>query len=306
MTSAGPRPDGAGPIRSIAALFKLLRPHQWVKNVFVAAPLVFARHLADWDYVVRTGLAMLAFCALSGAVYAFNDVRDAEADRAHPTKRNRPIAAGKISERAGLVTAVVLAAAALAGCALLHWKVAAFAGAYLLQNILYSIKLKQVAFLDVGLITTGFLLRVLAGAAAIGVPASGWVLLCTALLAMLLGFGKRAHELAWAERSGQAATTRAALAGYRLGILRAALLVLAVATCATYAAYTLAPHTRASFQTDYLVISSPFVALGIARYLTLALWRPKDESPTEAMLRDPLFLIVLAATVGTILYLIYV
>ena len=291
---------------SFAALLKLVRPHQWVKNVFVAAPLVFARHLADWEYVVRTGLAMLAFCALSGAVYAFNDVRDAEADRAHPTKRNRPIAAGKISERTGLVIAVVLAAAALVGCALLHWKVAAFAAAYLIQNILYSIKLKQVAFLDVGLIASGFLLRVLAGAAAIGVRTSGWVLLCTALLAMLLGFGKRAHELAWAERSGQAATTRAALAGYRLSILRPALLVLAVATVVTYAAYTLAPHTRAAFQTDYLVISSPFVALGIARYLTLALWRPKDESPTEAMLRDPLFLIVLAATVGTILYLIYV
>jgi decaprenyl-phosphate phosphoribosyltransferase len=306
VTSAGPRPDGLGPIRSTAALLKLLRPHQWVKNLFVAAPLVFARHLADWEYVVRAGLATLAFCALSGAVYAFNDVRDAEADRAHPTKRNRPIAAGKISERAGLVTAIVLASAALAGCALLDWKVAAFAGAYLVQNILYSIKLKQVAFLDVGLITTGFLLRVLAGAAAIGVPASGWLLLCTALLAMLLGFGKRAHELAWAERTGKAGTTRAALAGYRLGILRAALLVLAVATCAAYAAYTLDPHTRAFFKTDYLVISSPFVALGIVRYLTLALWRPKDESPTEAMLRDPLFLIVLAATVGTILYLIYV
>lgn len=288
------------------ALLKLLRPHQWVKNLFVAAPLVFARHLADWEFVVRAGLATLAFCALSGAVYAFNDVRDAEADRAHPTKRNRPIAAGKVSERAGLVTAIVLATGALAGCALLHWKVAAFAGAYLLQNILYSIKLKEVAFLDVGLITSGFLLRVLAGAAAIGVPASGWLLLCTALLAMLLGFGKRAHELAWAERSGQATTTRAALAGYRLGILRTALLVLAVATCGAYAAYTLDPHTRLFFQTDYLVISSPFVALGIARYLTLALWRPKDESPTEAMLRDPLFLIVLAATVGTILYLIYV
>ena len=288
-----------------AALLRLLRPHQWVKNLFVAAPLVFARHLADWEFVVRAGLATLAFCALSGAVYAFNDMHDAEADRQHPTKRHRPIAAGKISERTALVTAIVLAVAALAGCALLHWKVAAFAAAYLAQNIAYSLKLKQVAFLDVGLITAGFLLRVLAGAAAIGVPASGWLLSCTALLATLLGLGKRAHELAWASRSGQATATRAALAGYRLNVVRNAVLVLAAATCGTYVAYTLDPHTRREFETDYLVVSAPFVAIGIARYLMLALWRPKDESPTEAMLRDPLFLVVLAATVGTILYVIY-
>ncbi|MEJ7598142.1 MAG: UbiA prenyltransferase family protein [Kofleriaceae bacterium] len=287
------------------ALLKLLRPHQWVKNLFVAAPLVFARHLVDWELALRSGLAVLAFCALSGAVYAFNDMRDAEADRVHPTKRHRPIAAGKISERTALITSILLAVGALAGSALLHWKVAAFAGAYLLQNILYSIKLKQIAFLDVALIASGFILRVLAGAAAIGVAASGWLLLCTALLALMLGLGKRAHELAWAERSGQAATTRAALAGYRLGVVRRTLLVLAVATVAAFVAYTLDAHTRRFFETDYLVVSAPFVAIGVARYLTLALWRPKDESPTEAMLRDPLFLIVLAAAGVTILYLIY-
>lgn len=287
------------------ALLKTLRPHQWVKNLFVAAPLIFARHALDTPYVVRTALAVLAFCALSGAVYAFNDVRDAEADRAHPTKRHRPIASGKLSERAALISAGVLALGALAGCLVLDWRLAAFAAAYLVQNVLYSIKLKQVAFLDVALIASGFILRVLAGAAAIDVPASGWLLACTALLATFLGLGKRAHELAWAERSGQTTETRAALAGYRIGVVRLALYVLAVATCAAYLAYTVDDHTRRSFGTDDLAYSTPFVALGIVRYLYLALWRPTDDSPTEAMLKDPWFLVDVALAGVTILWIIY-
>lgn len=287
------------------ALIRTLRPHQWVKNLFVAAPLVFSRHLLDPAYVVHTALAVLAFCALSGAVYAFNDVRDVEADRVHPTKRHRPIAAGRLSERAAMIWAGVLAAAGIATCAALDWRCGVFAAAYLVQNVLYSVKLKQVAFVDVGLIASGFLLRVLAGTTAIDVPASPWLLGCTVLLALFLGFGKRAHELAWAERTGRAAATRAALAGYRLGVLRVAMLVLAALTCAAYVAYTLDERTLRFFGTERLVYSSPFVGLGIVRFLILALWRPTDDSPTEAMLKDPWFLTILAGAAAAVLYAIY-
>lgn len=287
------------------ALLKTLRPHQWVKNLFVAAALVFSRHLTDVEYVVRTGLAVLAFCMLSGAVYAFNDVRDVETDRAHPSKRHRPIASGALSERAAMTSALLLAVIALAGSYALSWKTGVFATAYLAQNVAYSVKLKQIAFVDVGIIAAGFLLRVLAGAAAIDVPASGWLLLCTALLATFLGLGKRAHELAWAERTGQTVETRAALAGYNIPVVRAAMLVLAVATCAAYLAYTVDPHTVAFFGTENLPYSSPFVALGILRFLSLALWYPKDDSPTEAMLKDPWFLLDLLGATATVLYIIY-
>jgi decaprenyl-phosphate phosphoribosyltransferase len=286
-------------------LLATLRPHQWVKNVFVAAPLVFSRHLDEPAYVVRTLLAVLAFCALSGAVYAFNDVRDVEADRAHPTKRTRPIAAGKLGERTALIAAGVLAAAALACCFALDWRCGGLAAAYLGQNVAYSVKLKQVAFLDVALIASGFLLRVQAGVYAIDVPGSGWLLACTGLLALFLGFGKRAHELAWAAQSGQTATTRAALAGYRLDVLRVAMIALGAATCAAYVAYTVADHTVRFFGTDRLIYSSPFVAIAIVRFLWLALWRPREDSPTEAMLRDPLFLVDLAAAAAVIVYAIY-
>lgn len=292
-------------MHAVAALIRTLRPQQWVKNVFVFAPLVFSRHLTDPAYVARSAIAVLAFCLLSGAVYAFNDVRDVVADRAHPKKRLRPIAAGQLSERAALTWAAGLAALALGACLVLSWQLAAFAAAYLIQNIAYSLKLKQIAFVDVGVIASGFLLRVLAGAAAIAVPASGWLLLCTALLATFLGLGKRAHELAWAARTGQTTETRAALAGYRIPVVRLAMLVLAVCTCAAYVAYTVDQRTVAFFGTERLVYSAPFVALGIVRFLFLALWWPKDESPTEAMLKDPWFLLDLALATGTILYVIY-
>jgi 4-hydroxybenzoate polyprenyltransferase len=255
--------------------------------------------------VIRAGLAVLAFCLLSGAVYTFNDVRDVEGDRAHPTKRNRPIAAGVLSERGALIGAGVLAVIALTTAFLLSPMTGVFASVYLIQNVAYSIRLKHIAFVDVGIIATGFLLRVLAGAAAIAVPASNWLLLCTALLATFLGLGKRAHELAWAERSGTTVETRAALAGYSIPVVRLAMFVLGGATIAAYLAYTLSPHTVAFFETPNLPYSSPFVALGILRFMQLALYYPKDDPPTEAMLKDPWFLLDLAAAVSTVLYIIY-
>ncbi len=284
---------------------RTLRPHQWVKNLFVAAALVFSRHLTDTELLWRTGLAVLAFCLLSGAVYCFNDVRDVEGDRAHPTKKNRPIASGALSERAAMIGSVVLALLGLGIAFALSPRTALYAGIYLVQNVAYSIRLKHIAFVDVAIIATGFLLRVLAGAAAIDVPASKWLLLCTALLATFLGLGKRAHELAWAARSGTTGETRAALAGYSIPVVRVAMFVLGAATIAAYLAYTLSPHTVEFFKTANLPYSSPFVALGIFRFMQLALYYPKDDPPTEAMLKDPWFLAVLVAASATVLYIIY-
>lgn len=293
------------PVRATLGLVKTLRPHQWVKNLFVLAALVFGRHLTDVPFVVRGLIAFGAFCALSGAVYIFNDVRDVDADREHPTKRHRPIAAGDLSPRTALIWAGVFATGALVTAGLLGPYVLLFAGLYLAQNVAYSLKLKQVAFIDVGLIASGFLLRVLAGGAAIAVPVSGWLLACTVLIALFLGFGKRAHELAWAEHSGKSTATRAALAGYRLPHLKLAIYALGAVTCVAYGVYTLEPHTIEYFGTRHLVWSTPFVVLGILRFMSLALWKPKDESPTEAMLRDPLFLSIIAGAAATILIAIY-
>lgn len=291
---------------SARAVIRTLRPHQWVKNLFVAAPLVFAKHLVDGGYLWRTGLAVAAFCALSGAVYALNDVLDAEADRAHPTKRHRPIAAGELSERSAVVLAILLAVAGLGACFALSWQTAAWAGAYLVMNLAYSLKLKHVAFIDVVLIASGFMTRVAAGGAAIAIAPSRWLLVCTGLLATFLALGKRAHELALATRDGRdAASTRAALAGYRVGWVRLAMLVLGLATAAAYVLYTVDAHTVEFFGTNELAWSAPFCVVGLARFAWLALKSPRPESPTDAMLRDGIFLSNLVAWGVVILVIVY-
>lgn len=288
------------------AIWGTLRPHQWVKNLFVVAPLVFSKHLFDPAYALHTALATASFCALSGAVYAFNDLRDAEQDRAHPIKRHRPIAAGTLSERTAILVTVTLAASALTASALLSWRLAGIAGCYLTVNLAYTLALKRVAYLDVMLIATGFLLRVLGGAFAIDVPVSPWLIGCTVLLSSMLGFGKRAHEVMRATSAGRdPTTTRASLRGYDPLVLQWVMGLLAMATSACYALYTQDGRTVAFFHTRALIWTLPFCVIGIGRFLQLALWRPRPQSPTEAMLRDWPFLINLGLWGLTVLLIIY-
>jgi 4-hydroxybenzoate polyprenyltransferase len=291
---------------SARAILVTLRPHQWVKNLFVVAPLVFSKHLFDAPFALRTLGATLAFCALSGAVYVFNDLRDIEVDRIHPTKRRRPLPAGELAENTAIALSVVLAVGALAGCLALSWKLALAALAYASINLSYSLGLKRVAYLDVALIALGFLLRVLAGALVIDVPVSAWLVACTGLLAALLGFGKRAHEVNLALRHDRdPRETRASLGGYSPLLLKWILCALALATCAAYALYTQDPRTVAFFHTRQLIWTLPFCVLGIGRFLQLALWRPRAHSPTDAMLRDWPFLINMSVWGVAVLLIIY-
>lgn len=287
----------------LVAALTTMRPRQWVKNLFVLAPLVFSKHLFDLELAGRAALAVLAFCALSGAVYAFNDVRDADDDRRHPVKRHRPVAAGKLGETAALILAAVLALGALAVAFVLGKNVFFAAAGYLAINLTYSLYLKRIAFLDVSLIAAGFIVRVLAGAFAIWVEASPWLLACTALLSAMMGFGKRAHELL--QVGNDAKTTRAALAGYRPEALRWALFALALATTAAYALYTQDERTVAFFGTRQLIFTLPFCVLGIARFLQLAIFRPRLSSPTDAILRDGPFLANIAVWATAVLAIIY-
>jgi decaprenyl-phosphate phosphoribosyltransferase len=285
-------------------LVQTLRPHQWVKNLFVAAPLVFAKQLTDTSMVLRAAAAVAAFCLLSGAVYALNDVLDVEKDRAHPTKRNRPVASGAISSRFALSAAAVLATLALGGAAALGWQFAAVAAGYLVINLLYSLQTKHWAYLDVVSVSVGFLLRVLGGAYALPVPASPWLLVCTLLLAAFLGFGKRAHELAQAQGDGEVGKTRRVLQHYRLEHIRTAMMALGVGTTAAYVFYTQAPHTVTFFGTRNMIFTAPFCALGMFRFLLLAN-RRTGESPTEEMLRDGLFMLNLVLWGAAVLAIIY-
>jgi 4-hydroxybenzoate polyprenyltransferase len=278
-------------VSTLRALIRTIRPKQWVKNLFVAAPLVFAKRLTDPVDAGRGALAVAAFCAISGAIYVLNDVVDAEKDRAHPTKRHRPIAAGVLSRDTALAAAALLAVSGLAAALWLAPRFGAVAAGYLVLNLAYSFKLKQIAFVDVAVIAAGFLLRVLGGAWAIPVPPSFWLLACSGLLAAYLGFGKRAHELALAQRGGDehVGKTRAVLAQYDARVLRALLLGLAAVTSAAYVMYTQAAHTVAFFGTRHLIWTAPFCLFGIFRFYWLT-GHPHGDSPTDAMLHDVPFM----------------
>lgn len=304
--TAAPRDASSPGISPGRAVLRTLRPKQWVKNLFVLAALVFSKHLLDPAFAIRAGIAFAVFCALSGAVYAFNDLRDVDADRKHPVKRDRPIAAGHLSERSALTLSLTLAISALAAAILLSPMLALVAAAYLVNNLAYTLYLKRIAYLDVFMIAFGFLMRVLAGGFAIGVPVSMWLLACTALLACFLGFGKRAHELSQAQQhETDPRETRVALGGYNLNALRFTLVLLAIGTCAAYALYTRDATTVTFFDTDQLLWTLPFCIFGIARFLYIALWTQLEESPTDAILRDWPFLLNICAWAGSVFSIIY-
>jgi decaprenyl-phosphate phosphoribosyltransferase len=299
-----PPPRSDGPLLwRIGGAVKTVRPHQWVKNVFVLAPIVFAKEIFDPLLLSRAGLAFLVFCLLAGAVYTINDIVDAEADRQHPVKRYRPIASGRVPVAGARALAVLLVVTSLALAATSTLPFLLAAAAYFGLNIAYSLKLKQVPYVDVGCIATGFVLRVVGGGFATLISVSSYLIVCTALLALFLGFGKRRHELA--AGIDKASKQRASLERYTRKGLDLALAVTAIATIVTYVAYTLDPHTQEFFQTEWLWPSAVLVVLGVWRFLHLVRSRPKAESPTQEMLKDGPFVGIVLGWVMLVMWVVY-
>jgi decaprenyl-phosphate phosphoribosyltransferase len=285
----------------LSGLLRTMRPHQWVKNFFVLVPLVFAQELFNLHASLRALGGFAIFCLVAGAVYILNDLVDVEADRAHPTKKNRPIASGKVTEGAARTALGVLILVALVGMYFLGWPFLGATTAYLALNLAYSFALKNIAYVDVLCIAAGFELRVIAGAFAAEVPASWYVLVVTFLFATFLGLGKRLHEIG---HSGEGAT-RAALKKYDPRTVTALMAVTGVLTLGTYVAYTLDPHTHEMFGTRYLWVSTVFALYGFFRFVQLVRRKDDAESPTDAMLGDMLFLANLVLWAICIVVLIY-
>jgi 4-hydroxybenzoate polyprenyltransferase len=299
---ASPVPAGAPPSFARSLLVSL-RPEQWTKNLVVFAALLFGQQLLDARAVGLATAAFLVFCALSGAVYLVNDVVDREADRRHPIKARRPIASGAMSPRQGLLSALVLGAAGLAAGA---WVGAGFFGAaaaYLTLLLLYSGPLKRMVILDVLAIAIGFVLRAVAGALAIDVPISHWLLVCTILLALFLALAKRRQELVML--ADGATHHRRILGEYSSYLLDQMIAIVAAATIMGYALYTVSPETVAKFGTDHLLLTLPFPIYGLFRYLYLVHRKQGGGSPAEMLLKDrPLLTCVLlwALAVAVIIY----
>ena len=308
-TSASDAPELPAPAElrpsRLPAWFRVLRPRQWTKNLAVFAPLLFAKAVFVPGLAVRELLAFVAFCFLSSGTYVFNDWMDREEDRRHPQKALRPIAAREIRARTVLLIIVLCWAAGLDLGAMLGWRFAALGAGYLFLQIAYSLVLKHHVILDVLVIAAGFVLRVLAGAVAISVPVSGWLVLCALLLALFLGLAKRRQELVSLE--AEAPQHRPALGEYSLPLLDQMLATVAGMCILAYGLYTVAPDTVAKVGSDRLKWTLPFVLYGILRYLFLVHRRDVTGSPEKVLFSDVptiVNLLLYAAAVFAVLYLV--
>ncbi|MDI3328730.1 MAG: decaprenyl-phosphate phosphoribosyltransferase [Alicyclobacillaceae bacterium] len=265
-------------------LIALMRPRQWVKNVFVLAPVFFSGRMGNPASMLRAVEAALAFCLMSGAVYSFNDLVDRERDRLHPRKRHRPLAAGRIRPAWAVSFSLVLAALSASAALAASREAAAVLALYGAMNMLYSFGLKQYVLIDVFLIAFGFVLRVVAGAVAIPVPPSPWLLLTTFLLAMFLGFCKRRAELAALEDRAQ--EHRRNLEAYSRDLLDQFISISAAATVMTYSMYTFSRP-----EGPLAMITVPFVVYSLFRYLYRVRRDGEGESPEKILFQDKPFLI---------------
>jgi 4-hydroxybenzoate polyprenyltransferase len=283
---------------------QMLRPIQWSKNVFVFAPLVFSRHLFDAAYVERAIAAFAVFSLVSSVVYIVNDIADRAADRMHPLKRLRPIASGTVSVGQAIAVGAVLLAVAGLGAHWLGMKTLFITSLYLLLNLGYSFGLKQVILVDVFIVASGFMLRVLAGVFAIGVQVSPWLVLCTLFVSVFLAVSKRRAEILL-NIEQETDHARPVLRHYDLQFIEQMMTVTAAGMAISYALYTVAERTVEVFGTENLIFTTVFVLFGIFRYLYLMRSRKTDDNPTHLLLSDLPTLLNIAAWFMACVAIIY-
>ncbi len=282
---------------------RLGRPRQWSKNVLVLLPVIFAQKADDvraWLYALG---ATAAFCLASAAVYAFNDIRDRHADRLHPRKKDRPIAAGTVSVREGAAFSAVTALAALGLAATLHPLAGGLIASYLALQLVYTLSLKRRMIADVICIALGFVLRAAGGAVVIDAPPSPWLIVCTFTLCLFLGFCKRRAELATMGDRPETMAYRRTLGGYDPELLTHLITLSAGIAIVSFLLYAVSDETVARFRTDYLVYTLPLVVYAICRFAMLSMWGRYDD-PAELILRDRPFQAAAAAWLAAVLAII--
>lgn len=247
-----------------SAVIGLLRPGQWVKNIFVCAGVLFAGQWHDPRVLLTLALTFAAFSLMGSSVYVLNDYLDRQFDRSHPVKRNRPLASGVVTATQAFAAAAACLGLAALAAGLADLRVLGIVVLYLSINVAYSLYLKHQPVIDVFCIASGFMLRILGGTWGIHIAPSGWLILTGIFMALFLGFGKRRAE--WSEAAG---TQRRVLAAYSPALLDTFLSIAATGTALSYALYTLDPQTIALHHTDRLIVTLPFVLFGLFRYLYL-------------------------------------
>lgn len=290
-------------------LLKLIRPHQWLKNVFVMIPMFFGGSLLDPSDIRASVVTFFAFSFIASSVYCFNDVIDVEADRRHPVKCKRPIASGAISVRSAWALMALMFLLSVGTVCLLDTyshviNVGLVILIYYILNILYCSKLKQYAIVDVCIIAFGFVLRVLAGGFATDISLSKWLVLMTFLLTLFLSFAKRRDDVLRMNETGE--PPRKNTIRYNLTFINQAITITASVTLVCYIMYTVSPEVVNRFHSDLLYLTSVFVLLGLLRYIQITVVDKRSGDPTKMMLRDRFTQCVVLLWALTFLVLIYV
>ena len=280
-------------------MIKLMRPKQWIKNLFVFAALIFSMKFLSTFHMGQAILCFVLFCMISSSIYILNDIVDVEKDRLHPKKKNRPLAKGTVSIKAAVGVSIILMISSVLAGFLFNPLVGTVITLYLINNLIYSFKIKHIVIMDIISIAIGFILRVVAGAFAIDVGISAWILVCTFFISLFLGIGKRRGEILALEHNAH--DHRANLKDYTEEFVNQITSIVVACTIMSYSLYTFT-----AYEHMYMMLTIPFVVYGIFRYLNLIYTQDEGGSPTELVLTDKLIIIdvVLWGIVSsTILYL---
>jgi decaprenyl-phosphate phosphoribosyltransferase len=285
------------------AHLRLLRPRDWVKNLVILLPLFFAGRMGELVPLTAGLAAVAVFCLVSSAVYIINDLRDIEMDRLHPVKRFRPLASGAVSRASALAVMAALLLGGLAAGAIVTPSILPTVVLYFLLNLAYSLKLKFIPIIDICIIASGYVIRIVAGGAATQTPLSMWIIVMTFLLAMFIGLAKRRDDVVICKEMG--VEVRRVVEAYNLKFIDAALSIMAAVTIFAYIMYTVSPAVVARFSTDKLYLTTAFVVIGILRYLQMIFVEKKGGAPTEILFTDRLIQFTIGAWLVTFALLIY-
>ena len=287
----------------LPGLWHLIRPKQWAKNIFVLFGLLFSQVRPEATLVLEVCLAAVVFSLCASGIYVLNDLADRKNDRQHPKKRFRPLAAGTVSVRAAALLVVILWVVSFMLAAFISSTMVILLAVYVALNVAYSFGFKHVAYIDVAILASGYILRVLSGTSAVGFPPSGWLLGSTIALALFLGFTKRRVELGKFMSDG--ANYRRVLESYSLATLNRAVWLSALSVMLSYILFTISPDVRQINGWLDLLLTTPFVVLGVGRYLYLQRGNEKGDDPTGDILRDPLMVASVLAWIVIRLWLIF-
>ncbi len=287
----------------ISSIIKLMRPHQYVKNLFIFLPLFFAARITDTALLLNAAIAFLAFSLAASAIYVLNDYYDIEEDRQHPKKQHRPLASGAISKSQAIGIMAILFIAGVALMASLSLTATAILFAYVGMNIAYSFALKHIAILDVTIIAIGFVLRLFVGSAATDIPLSMWIVIMTFLLALFMALAKRRDDVLIYLDTGK--KMRKVIDGYNLQFLDAAMAIMASVVIVAYTIYTTSTEVIERVQSDYLYLTALFVIVGIMRYLQITFVEKDSGSPTRIVLKDRFMQLTLFGWIATFAWVLY-